>query len=184
MIAKAVEEMFSQRKGGYLIPAEIVANVSETNNLNHALLVLTKVKYAKIPVLDKEQRVTGLLSLAMITETMLGLNGIDPSRLNRMTVKEIMQTDFPKIQAPYDVEEILHLLVDQPFLTVVDQAGVFLGIITRREIMKEVNYFAHDLEKQYLIEPKAGYLEETKNTGTKVNLVVPTRRSSSAKVRR
>ena len=56
MIAKAVEEMFSQRKGGYLIPAEIVANVSETNNLNHALLVLTKVKYAKIPVLDKEQR--------------------------------------------------------------------------------------------------------------------------------
>lgn len=184
MIAKAVEEMFSQRKGGYLIPAEIVANVSETNNLNHALLVLTKVKYAKIPVLDKEQRVTGLLSLAMITETMLGLNGIDPSRLNRMTVKEIMQTDFPKIQAPYDVEEILHLLVDKPFLTVVDQAGVFLGIITRREIMKEVNYFAHDLEKQYLIEPKAGYLEETKNTGTKVNLIVPTRRSSSVKVRR
>ena len=37
MIAKAVEEMFSQRKGGYLIPAEIVANVSETNNLNHEI---------------------------------------------------------------------------------------------------------------------------------------------------
>lgn len=184
MIAKVVEEMFSQRKGNYLIPAELVANVSETNNLNHALLVLTKVKYAKIPVLDQDQKLKGLLSLAMITETMLGLNGIDPSRLNRMQVKEVMQTDFPRVTAPYELEEILHLLVDQPFLAVVDEQGVFLGIITRREIMKEVNYFAHDLEKQYLIKPNPGYLQEENDRQAAVQLLAHKRRNHSAKIRR
>ena len=59
MISKAVEQMLNQRKDKFLIPAEIVANVQETNTLDHAFLVLTKVKYAKIPVLDNEQHFKG-----------------------------------------------------------------------------------------------------------------------------
>lgn len=51
----------------------------------------------------------------MITDTMLGLNGIDPSRLSRMKVKEVMQKDVPVITLPYNIEEIMHLLIDQPF---------------------------------------------------------------------
>lgn len=60
MISKVVEKMLGSRKNSYLIPADMVANVSESNHLNHALLVLTKVKYAKIPVLDKKQHIKGL----------------------------------------------------------------------------------------------------------------------------
>lgn len=52
------------------------------------------------------------------------------------------------------MEEILHLLVDQTFLAVVDEEGVFTGILTRREVMKAVNYLAHDLEKEYTVEKK------------------------------
>ena len=52
------------------------------------------------------------------------------------------------------LEEILHLLVDQAFLAVVDENGVFTGILTRREVMKAVNYLAHDLEKEYTVEKK------------------------------
>ena len=77
MIAKAAQRMIEERESKFLIPSEIVANVQEDNHLDHAFLVLTKVKYAKIPVLDSEQHFKGLLSLAMITDTMLGLNGID-----------------------------------------------------------------------------------------------------------
>ena len=144
--------MLNQRKEKFLIPAEIVANVQENNSLEHAFLVLSKVKYAKIPVLDQDQHFKGLLSLAMITETMLGLTGIDPTRLGRIQVKDVMQTDVPTICPPYDMEEILHLLVDQTFLAVVDENGVFTGILTRREVMKAVNYLAHDLEKEYTVE--------------------------------
>ena len=55
MIAKAAQRMIEERESKFLIPSEIVANVQEDNHLDHAFLVLTKVKYAKIPVLDSEQ---------------------------------------------------------------------------------------------------------------------------------
>ena len=61
MIAKSIESLFEQRQDHFLIPAEIVANVQETNHLDHAFLVLTKIKYSKIPVLDNEQHFKGLL---------------------------------------------------------------------------------------------------------------------------
>lgn len=154
MIAKSIESLFEQRQDHFLIPAEIVANVQETNHLDHAFLVLTKIKYSKIPVLDNEQHFKGLLSLSMITETMLGMNGIDPSTLPRHQVREIMQTDVPTIELPYDIEEILHLLVDQPFLVVVDKDQIFTGIVTRREIMKGFNYTAHELEHYFTVTEK------------------------------
>lgn len=151
MISKVAEEMIGERQEKFLIPAEIVANVQESNRLDHAFLVLTKARYAKIPVLDSKQKFKGLLSLAMITDTMLGLNGIDPSNLHQLTVADVMQTDVPKIQLPYDIEDILHLSVNNPFLVVTTQEGVFTGIVTRREILKGVNHMVHELDKRYEI---------------------------------
>ncbi|KRM95595.1 CBS domain-containing protein [Liquorilactobacillus aquaticus DSM 21051] len=154
MIAKPVEHMLNERQDHFLIPAEIVANVQETNHLDHAFLVLTKVRYSKIPVLDNEQHFKGLLSLPMITETMLGMNGIDATKLSRKTVRDVMEKDAPTITLPYNFEEILHMLVNQPFLIVVNEEGIFTGIVTRREVMKSFNYVAHDLDKDYNISEK------------------------------
>ena len=147
MISKAVLQLLNQRKEKFLIPAEIVANVQENNSLEHAFLVLSKVKYAKIPVLDQDQHFKGLLSLAMITETMLGLTGIDPTRLGRIQVKDVMQTDVPTICPPYDMEEILHLLVDQTFLAVVDENADKNGT---QEAAKEYLSFLYTQEAQRL----------------------------------
>lgn len=149
MIAKSAEQLINEQKEHFLIPAEQVANVFEDNNLDHAFLVLTKIGYAKIPVLDKEQHFKGLISLAMITESMLGLNGIDPSNLNKRKVSEVMQSDVPVVTKTNEIEDVLHLLVDQPFLVVVTEENIFKGIITRRELIKSVNYMVHELEKVY-----------------------------------
>lgn len=154
MIAQAIEGLLASKQTDFIISADKVANVLDENYLDHALLVLTKVRYAKIPVLDKGQHFKGLLSLAMITEKMLGLEGIDPRVLNQHQVKEVMQTEVPIVTVPFDLENVLHLLVDQAFLVVVDRNEVFKGIITRREIMKGVNYVAHELEQEYELFPK------------------------------
>lgn len=153
MIAKAVEQLMEQRKEKFMIPAELVANVLENNNLEHAFLVLTKVRYAKIPVLDSKQHFKGLLSLSMITETMLGLNGIDPSNLAKHTVADVMEKDVHTIQEPFKLEDILHILVDENFVVVVDEQEIFTGIITRRELLKSVNHMAHEIGNDYEIKP-------------------------------
>lgn len=65
-----------------------------------------------------------------------------------------MQTDAPTITDPFDVEENLHLLIDQSFLTVVDDKQHFRGIVTRRELLKAVNYTVHNFDHFYQIQDK------------------------------
>ena len=68
----------------YIIPAERVAHVQITNNLEHALLVLTKSGYTAIPVLDPQYKLYGLISSPMIMDAILGLQRIEFEKLEEL----------------------------------------------------------------------------------------------------
>lgn len=146
--------MLLHRRDKFLIPASLVATVNVENNLAHAFLVLTKNRYAKIIVVDNDNYYCGQISLAMITEQLLDTEEINVDKLNTLKVGDVMQTATPVIHDPFNIEENLHLLVDHSFLTVTDLSGHFEGIVTRREVLKAVNYMAHEFGKQYNIENK------------------------------
>ena len=152
MLNPVIANMLIENRHHFMISAEMVATVSENNPLSHAFLVLTKVRYAKIPVLDHDSKFKGLISLPMITETMLGLDHMSFNSLDTMTVKDVMQTGVATIDDPYDLENVLHLLVDNPFIPVV-QDGYFTGIVTRREVMKGINNIGHNIDKNFQLEP-------------------------------
>lgn len=152
MLNPVIANMLIENRHHFMISADMVATVSENNPLSHAFLVLTKVRYAKIPVLDHDSKFKGLISLPMITETMLGLNHMSFNSLDTMTVKDVMQTEVATIDDPYDLENVLHLLVDNPFIPVV-QDGYFTGIVTRREVMKGINNIGHNIDKNFQLEP-------------------------------
>lgn len=151
MIDSHIQKMLLKNKQNFMIPASLVATVNINNSLDHAFLVLTKDRYAKIVVIDNANHYCGLISLAMITDRLLGTREIDTSRLQKLRVGDVMQTNAPIITNPYDVEENLHLLIDQSFLTVVDQQKNFKGIVTRRELLKAVNYTVHNFNQFYRI---------------------------------
>ena len=52
------------------------------------------------------------------------------------------------------LNEVMHKLVNNPFLPVVDRQGIFKGIITRKSILKAVNSLLHDFTHDYIIIPK------------------------------
>lgn len=153
MLNKTVEDMLMVNREHYVIPASMVATVQADNSLTHAFLVLTKVRYARIPVLDGDQFV-GLISLPMVTETMLGLDSLKIEQLDDMCVRDVMDTEVTTVANPYALEDVMHLLVNDPFLPVVASTGEFTGIVTRREWMKSLNYICHDLSKDYDVTPK------------------------------
>ncbi|HCI0370879.1 TPA: CBS domain-containing protein, partial [Enterococcus faecium] len=53
-----------------------------------------------------------------------------------------------------------HLLVDSPFLPVVTEDRIFKGIITRKELLKAVNFMVHELERRNILSPKIEELKE------------------------
>ncbi|CCI86782.1 cyclic-di-AMP-binding protein CbpB [Lactobacillus gigeriorum] len=150
MFSPSIKHLIQQKSGAFLIPATRIAFVQADNPLYHAFLILTKVKYSKIPVLDQDRRVVGLLSLAMITDKMLTTNEISIDPLNELKVSDVMQTDFDKINfVETTLETQLHLLINNAFLPVVDDRGVFQGLLTRREWIKAFNFVVHNFDEYY-----------------------------------
>ena len=147
MIDQRLRTLLLKNKQKFMIPASLVATVNQSNSLDHAFLVLTKDRYAKIIVIDNKNCYCGQVSLAMITDRLLETKRINVERLNELKVRDVMQTDAPVIQDPTDIEENLHLLIDQSFLPVVDAHNYSCGIVTRREVLKAVNYTMHTFGK-------------------------------------
>ena len=156
MFSPSIQSLIEEKAGSCIIPASRIAFVGDENPLYHAFLILTKMKYSKIPVLDKNQKVVGLISLSMITDKMLTPDNIVIEPLSDLKVKDVMQTDFETINfAHTNLETQLHLLVDNPFVPVVNDNNIFQGLLTRREWIKAFNYVTHSIDDKYDITKKS-----------------------------
>ena len=126
-----------------IIPSDKVANVLVGNNLEHALLVLTKSGYTAVPVLDTDYKLHGLISTPLILDATLGLERIEFENLEHIKVEEVMHRDIPYLKLDDPFERALNLLINNPFLCVVDDDFHFEGILTRRVILIKLAAFLH-----------------------------------------
>lgn len=153
MISQEIQDMLT-KDAHLFISADNVAIVQEENSLDHALLVLSKVQYSVIPVVDHHYHLVGLISIPMIIEKIMGLNTIHFNDLHQYKVKEVMSKNVPKVNKDTDLEDILNEMIDHNFLCIVNEEEEFLGIVTRKEVLKRVNYLVHELTKSYDISNK------------------------------
>lgn len=130
-----------------MIPSERVAHVQIGNNVEHALLVLTKSGYTAIPVLDPFYKLHGLISTPLIMESILGLQRIEFEKLEEKRVEEVMNRDLPRLDAEAPVEDAITLLVDHPFVCIENKEGTFEGILTRRSVLNELNNMVRNKRK-------------------------------------
>lgn len=129
------EEFLDIKADKLMIPLERVAHVQSKNNLEHALLVLTKSGYSAIPVLDYHDKLHGLISTPLIMEAILGIERIEFEKLQSILVEEVMNKEIPRVTTNSSLNQYLKLLVDHPFLCIENEAGFFEGIVTRRVVL-------------------------------------------------
>lgn len=122
-----------------MISSERVAHVQIGNNLEHALLVLTKSGYTAIPVLDPHYRLHGLISTPIIMDSILGLERIEFEQLEKKRVEEVMKKDIPRLKITESLLTCLDLLVDHPFLCIESEGGFFEGILPRSTVLNQLN---------------------------------------------
>ena len=149
MIHKRIQELLLQDRDKLFIDAEKVAILQEDHTLEHAMLVLTNVRYSLIPVLNKENKIVGLISLAMILQKITGIEQIHMNQLGKYKVREVMRTEFPIIHQDTQVEGVLNELVDESFICIGNEENGFVGIVTRKELLKRINFMVHELTREY-----------------------------------
>ncbi len=138
MISVTSKDFLDMQIEEFIISSEKVAHVQMGNSAEHALLVLTKTGYSSIPVLDTKYRLKGLVSTQMITDAILGLDHIEYERLPDLKVDTLMQSPVPTIHINEKFKKGLDLLINHPFLCVVDDEETFVGILTRRVVLKQL----------------------------------------------
>ncbi|MGG1678893.1 cyclic-di-AMP-binding protein CbpB [Neobacillus sp. NRS-1170] len=122
-----------------MIPSERVAHVQIGNNLEHALLVLTKSGYTAIPVLDPHYKLHGLISTPIIMDSILGLERIEFETLEKKRVEEVMKKTIPRVKISASLNMCLEILVNHPFLCVETEEGFFEGIVPRSTVLNQLN---------------------------------------------
>ncbi|HIZ71522.1 MAG TPA: CBS domain-containing protein [Candidatus Atopostipes pullistercoris] len=149
MISKRMEKMLIEDMDLLVKPANEVAVVGTSNPLDHALLLMTTNKYSVVPVIDEKSKIKGLISMPIIIEAIMDIEDVRFDKLGDIKVEEIMDTDFPVVTMDFELEDILRMLVHTAFISVVDDEGVLIGIITRQEILTGTNRIVHNFERVY-----------------------------------
>ncbi|NLV98964.1 MAG: CBS domain-containing protein [Clostridiaceae bacterium] len=162
MIGSHIEGLLTHSDEPLMVCANDVATVRTENNLLHALLVLSSVGFNSIPVIDQNSQIKGIISMPMIINGVLKDDDYDWNLLSERKVKDVMDSSVRTLSIDAQFEDILHMLVDQNYLCVADKNGVFRGIITRKAMLKRVNYMAHEFERIYNVRLKEEFRPETK----------------------
>lgn len=153
MIAKEFELFLLEQEGTFLTPAENLAVLIDSHNADHAILLLSQMTYTRVPVVTDEKKFVGTIGLRDILAYQME-QGMSQEVMADTDIVHMTKKDVAVVSPDYTLTDVLHKLVDESFLPVVDKAGIFQGIITRKSILKAVNALLHDFSKEYEIRSK------------------------------
>lgn len=125
----------------FLLPKAEVAYLRDYMTLRQGLEKLRRSGFAAIPVIDEEDRYVGVVSVGDFLWNILAYNqtleDITLKKLEHMTVRDFLQNGKVK-PACIDtaMENLLECAKNQNFVPVIDDRNVFIGIVTRSDIIK------------------------------------------------
>ena len=153
MIAKEFEDFLLQQEDTFLTPAENLAVLIDTHNADHAILLLSQMTYSRVPVVTDQKKFVGTISLTDILSYQMQ-HEIPDEEFMTTDIVHMVKKDDLTVGPDFTLTEVLHKLVDESFVPVVDQDNTFQGIITRKSILKAVNALLHSFANEYEIHPK------------------------------
>ena len=109
--------------------------------------------YTRVPVVTDEKKFVGTIGLRDILAYQME-QGLSQEVMADTDIVHMTKKDVAVVAPDYTLTDVLHKLVAESFLPVVDKDGIFQGIITRKSILKAVNALLHDFSKEYEIRSK------------------------------
>ena len=121
----------------FLTPKSDVVYIHEEDSLRQALEKMEAHQYAAVPFLKRNGRYLGTLTegdLLWFIKNHLNLNLHDAQRVPVTTVPR-RSDNFP-VNADCQMEDLLAKAINQNFVPVLDDKGSFIGIVTRKDIIR------------------------------------------------
>ncbi len=128
----------------FLTPKTDVVSLMDTDSVYTVLETLKKYRYASVPILNEAGNYVGTVKEGDLLWYIDSMKKYDLESLKEINIMEVPRrsnNDTAKIDT--NVEDLLGVLINQNFVPVIDDAGIFIGIVKRREVIS----YTYDLLK-------------------------------------
>ena len=121
----------------FLTPKQDVAYVFDDFTIRQALEKMEYHQYSSIPILNRKGKYIGTLTEGDLLWTIKNLFGFDLNKAESMKISDIKRkNDFKSVGAQIEMDELINTAMNQNFVPVEDDQGIFIGIVTRKKILQ------------------------------------------------
>ena len=123
----------------FLTPKQDVLYIYEDFTLRQTLEKWSNQRYATIPVLKRNGEYVGSITEGDILWAMKNLHGLDLEASEDVPISSFpRRRDYKPVTVTTDMPTLLKAAIDQSFVPVVDDRNVFIGMVRRTVLLREL----------------------------------------------
>lgn len=120
----------------FLTPKSELVYETEDATMRQVLERMEHHGYTAIPIIDNKGRYIGTLTEGDLLWKIKNTEGLSFENTNKILIKDIKRRRMHKvISINSDINSIITLAIGQNFVPVVDDEGIFIGIVKRSDII-------------------------------------------------
>lgn len=127
----------------FLTPKGKVAYIYDDFTLRQTLEKMEYHRYSAVPILTREGKYVGTITEGDLLWALKNRYSLNFKEAENTPILEIpRRMDNLPVSADTEIEDLIIKALNQNFVPVTDDRGIFIGLITRKDIMR---YFAQTL---------------------------------------
>ncbi|RKD22828.1 inosine-5-monophosphate dehydrogenase [Ammoniphilus oxalaticus] len=121
----------------FLLPKNEVAFLTPNSTMRQALERMEYHRYTAVPLLDEEGRYVGTITEGDLLWKLKNTDGLNFENTHKTSLKDVpLRVNNQTVRIDAQIEDLIPLVTMQNFVPVVDDKGVFIGIVRRREVIE------------------------------------------------
>ncbi|CDH89478.1 putative regulatory protein [Clostridium botulinum B str. Eklund 17B (NRP)] len=141
----STREDFVMNIAFFLTPKNEVVYESEDATMRQVMEKMERYGYTAIPLIDKDGKYVGTLTEGDLLWKLKNTPDLNFKNTECVNVSDISRRISHKsVSINADIENLISLAISQNFVSVVDDNGIFIGIIKRSDI---INYCFNEIKK-------------------------------------
>ena len=140
----------------FLLPKNRVAYLYDDYTFRQGLEKMRHHGYTAIPVISRDGKYVGTVSEGdflwrLLSDEQDSQRACSMKDLEQLRVRDILrETQYLPVRITVSMEELLSSAMNQNFIPVVDDTGSFIGIVTRKDIIRDFAEGKSVSEKPFL----------------------------------
>lgn len=133
----------------FITPKSQTTYLTSDFSIRQALEKIKYHRYTSVPIIDKFGKYVGTITEGDLLWFIIENNILDIRKLEEIKLSEVKRNrDNFAVNVSSKVSDLFSIITNQNFVPIVDDSNVFIGIITRKSVIKYLQENSSVLEKQ------------------------------------